>query len=164
VGFDKSDGLFEVFGAIKGLRRVIDEISELIVIGIVTEGPPSRGMYLDFRIFLVHRSFPGVRLLRIGFLGRRMGLRDASVEAIVFRVGFLWTFVECRCRDTAIGFGGFCRTLLMRSVQVSTRRVALSMAGRWRRLALMADSQMEFKVSPPDKHRHAVRILAFERV
>jgi len=28
----------------------------------------------------------------------------------------------------------------------------------------MADSQMAFKVSPPDKHRHAVRIWAFERV
>jgi hypothetical protein len=114
VGFDKSDGLFEVFGAIKGLPRVIDEISELIVIGIVTEGPPSRGMYLYFRIFLVHRSFPRVSLLRIGFLGRRMGLRDVSVEAIVLGVGFLWNFVECRGRDTAIGFGGFCRTLPMR--------------------------------------------------
>jgi hypothetical protein len=70
VGFNESDGLFEVFGAIKGLPRVIDEISELILIGIITEGPPSCGMYLYFRIFLVHRSFPGVSLLHIGFLGR----------------------------------------------------------------------------------------------
>jgi hypothetical protein len=37
VDFDKSDGLFEVFVAIKGLPWVIDEISELIVIGIVTK-------------------------------------------------------------------------------------------------------------------------------
>jgi hypothetical protein len=38
------------------------------------------------------------------------------------------------------------------------------MAGRWWRLALMADSQMAVKVSPPDKHRHAVRIWVFERI
>jgi hypothetical protein len=50
VGFDESNGLFEVFGATKGLPRVIDEISELIVIGIITESPPRCGMYLDFRI------------------------------------------------------------------------------------------------------------------
>jgi hypothetical protein len=97
----------------KELPQVIDEISELIVIGIATEGPPIRGIYIYFRIVLVHRSFPGVSLLRIGFLGRRMGLRDSSVEAIVFGVGFHWTFVECRGRDTAIRFGAFCRTLPM---------------------------------------------------
>ena len=114
MAFDECDGLFEVFGALKGLPRVIDEISELIVIGIVTEGPPSRGMYLYFLIFLSHRSFPGVSLLGIGFWCRRMGLRDASLEAIVIRVGFLWNFVDCRGRDTALGFGGFCRTLPMR--------------------------------------------------
>jgi len=41
VGFEESDGPFEVISAIKQLPRVIDEISELIVIGIVTGGPPS---------------------------------------------------------------------------------------------------------------------------
>jgi hypothetical protein len=70
-------------------------------------------MYLCFRLFLVHRSFPGVNLLRIRYLGRTLGLRDASVEAIVFGVGFLGNSVECRGRDAAIGFGGFCRTLPM---------------------------------------------------
>jgi hypothetical protein len=113
VDFDKSDGLFEVFGAIKWLPWVIDEISELIVIGIVTKEPPSRGMYLYFRIFFVHQSFPGFSLLRIGFLGQTMWSRDSLAEAIVFRVGFLWNFVECRGRDTAIGFGGFCRSPTM---------------------------------------------------
>jgi len=38
------------------------------------------------------------------------------------------------------------------------------MAGRLRQLTLMADLQMVFKVSPLDKHPHAVRIWAFERV
>jgi hypothetical protein len=71
-------------------------------------------MYLYLRIFLVHRSFPGVSLLRIGFLGQRMGLQDAPVEAIVFGVGFLWNLVQCRGWNTAIGFGGFCRTPPMR--------------------------------------------------
>jgi len=148
----------------KGLPRVIDGISELIVIGIVTEGPPSWGIYLDFSIFLVHRSFPGVCLLCIGFLGWRMGLQDTSVKAIVFGVGFLWNFVRCRGRDTVIGFGGFCRTLPMRRVQSATRRVALSITAWWRRVTLMADSPMAFKVSLPDKYHHAVRIWAFERI
>jgi hypothetical protein len=114
VGFDKSDCLFEIFGAMKGLPQVIDDISELIGIGIVTEGPPSCGIYLEFRNILVHRSFPRVSLLRIGFLGRRIGLRDTSAEAIVFGVGLLWNFVTCRGQDTATEFGGFCRTLPMR--------------------------------------------------
>jgi hypothetical protein len=38
------------------------------------------------------------------------------------------------------------------------------MAGRWWRLALMADLLMALKVSPPDKHHHAVRIWAFKHV
>jgi len=38
------------------------------------------------------------------------------------------------------------------------RRVTMSMAGQLRRLTLMAESQIAFKVSPPDKHPHAVRI------
>jgi len=122
VGFDGSDGLFEVFSAIEQLPQVIDEISELIVIGIVTESPPSDGMSLDSGIFLVHRGFPGFSLLLIALQGRRMGLRDESVEAIVFEVSFLWNVVECRGRDTAIGFGGFCRTPPMRWVQLSMRR------------------------------------------
>jgi hypothetical protein len=114
VGFDESDGLFEVFGTIKWLPRVIDAISELIVIGIVTESPPSHGMYFYFRMFFIHQRLPGVSLLRIRFLGWSIGLCDASVVAIVFGVGFLWNLVECRVRDPAIGFGGFCRTLPMR--------------------------------------------------
>jgi len=65
VGFDESDGWCEVFGAIEWLPRVIDEISALIAIGIVTAGLPSCGMYLEFRIFLVHRSFPGASPLCI---------------------------------------------------------------------------------------------------
>jgi hypothetical protein len=40
----------------------------------------------------------------------------------------------------------------------------LSTAGRWRWLALIANLQMAFTVSPPDKHRHAVMIWAFEHV
>ena len=71
-------------------------------------------MYLNFRIFLVHQSFPGANLLRIRFLRWRMGLWDALAEVIVFGVGFLWNFVECRGRDTVIRFGGVCRTLPMR--------------------------------------------------
>jgi len=114
VRFDESDGLFEVFGPIKGLPLVIVQIMELIVIGIVTEGSLSIEIYLDYCRFLVHRSFAGVSLLRIRLLGLRMGLQDVSVEAIIFRVGFLWHFVECRGRDTAIGFGSFCSTLPMR--------------------------------------------------
>jgi hypothetical protein len=111
VGFDESDGLFEVFGAIKGLPRLIDEILELIVIGILTEGPTSRATYLYFQIFFIHQSVPGVCLLRIGFLGRRMGLWNMSVEAIIFGVGFPRNFVECTGRDTAVGCGGFCKIL-----------------------------------------------------
>jgi hypothetical protein len=48
--------------------------------------------------------------------------------------------------------------------QSSMRRMALLMAGRWQLLALMADSQVVFKISPPDKHRHAVRIWVFDRI
>jgi hypothetical protein len=82
-------------------------------------------MYLYFRIFFVHRSFPGFSLLRIGFLGQTMGLRDSLAEAIVFRVGFLWNFVECRGRDTTIGFG--VSVGLRRCGEYSRRR------GRWLR-------------------------------
>jgi len=114
VGFDESEGLFEVFGAMERLPRVIDEIAELIEFGIITDAPPSRGMYLDFSILLVHQSFTGVSLLRIRFLDRRLGLRDVSLEAIVFGVGFLWNLFECRGRNLAIRFGGVCRTLTMR--------------------------------------------------
>jgi hypothetical protein len=42
-----------------------------------------------------------------------MESRDVPVEAIIFGVGFLWDFVECRGQDTAIRFRGFCRTLPM---------------------------------------------------
>jgi hypothetical protein len=164
VGFDKSDGLFEVFGTITGLQLVIDEISDLIAIGIVTTGPSSHGMDLYLRIDLIHRSFHMVSLFRMEFLHRRLGSGDASVEATVFGVGFLLNSVKCRGWDTAIGFGGFGRTLPMQLEQSSTRRMALLMAGRWQLLALMADSQVVFKISPLDKHRHAVRIWVFECV
>ena len=152
MGFAESDSLFEFLGAIERLPWVIDEISELIVIGFVTEGPPSRGIYLDFRIFLGHQGFHWVSIPHMRFLGWRTGLRDASVEAIVSRVSFVWSFVRCRGRDTAIGLGSFCRTLTMRSVQLLMWLVALSKAGRWALLTLMADSQMAFEVSLPDKH------------
>ena len=58
VGFDESDGLFEVIGGMEMLARVVDEIPELIVIGIVTEGFPSHWVYLHLTIFLVHGSSP----------------------------------------------------------------------------------------------------------
>jgi hypothetical protein len=64
------------------------------VIGIITEGSRSHGMYLDLRIFLVYQSFPAVSFFRIGFLGPRMGLLETSLEAIVFAVGFLWNFLQ----------------------------------------------------------------------
>jgi hypothetical protein len=52
------------------LPQVIDEIPELIEMGIITTGSLSSGMYMDFQIFLVNWSFPGVSLLWIAFLGR----------------------------------------------------------------------------------------------
>jgi len=94
VGFDESEGLFEVYGSIDGLPWVINPPSELILIWIVTEGPHICVMYFYFRIFMVHRSFPRVSLLSIGLLGRRMRLLDALIETIVFRVGFLCNFHE----------------------------------------------------------------------
>jgi hypothetical protein len=36
-----------------------------------------------------------------------------SVEPILFGLGFLRNFVECRDRDAAIEFGGVCRILSM---------------------------------------------------
>jgi hypothetical protein len=48
----------EVLGAMKELRRVIVEISALIVIWIVAEGLPSHGMYIYVRIFLLQSEFP----------------------------------------------------------------------------------------------------------
>jgi hypothetical protein len=113
VGFKESDGLFEVFSAIKRLPPVIDESSALIAIRIVTQGPPNSGIYLYFRIILVHWSFPGVSFLHIGFMVRRMGLQNMSVETSIFRVGLLWKFVQFRGWDSAIGFCGFSRTLPM---------------------------------------------------
>lgn len=83
VGLNTSDGLFEVIGAIEGLPPVIDEISELTEIGIITEGPPSCVMYVDFGIFPVDQGFPGVSLLFLRCLGWSLGLRDVSVQAIV---------------------------------------------------------------------------------
>jgi hypothetical protein len=88
VAFDKSDGMFEVFRAIKWLRWVRDEISELIVIAKVTDSSPSRGMFVNYRIFLFHRSFPAVSHHHIEFLWLRMWLRQVTVEAIVYRVCF----------------------------------------------------------------------------
>jgi len=114
VGFNKFDCLFEDFSAMKGVPQVIDETSELIVLRIVTEGPLSCGIYLELWRFLVHQSFPEGSVRSIRILGRRMGLRDKPVEAIVVRISFLWNFVECRGWDTAIAFRGFCRTLPMR--------------------------------------------------
>ena len=116
----KYDGLFEIFSAMKRLPWVIDEILELIGIGIVTDGPPSHGMYLDFQIFFAHQFFPGVSLLCIRFQSRRMGWGDASVEAINVGDGLLSNWVERRGRDTAIRFRGFCQTVPMRWVQLLT--------------------------------------------
>lgn len=81
MGFNESDGLFRVSGGIEGLTEMIDEISELIVMGIVTKGPPGRKIYIDYRIFLVHWSFPGVSHLHVGFWGRRMGFLDPLLES-----------------------------------------------------------------------------------
>jgi hypothetical protein len=88
VSFDESDGLMEVLGAMKELRRVIVEISALIVIWIVAEGLPSHGMYIYVRIFLLHRSFPCVNLHYSKFLVSILGTCDVSGEAIVFGVCF----------------------------------------------------------------------------
>jgi len=68
VHFHQSDGLLEAFGTLQGLPRVMDVISERIVIGIISKGPPSCGMYLNFQIFLTSRNFPGISLLRIKLL------------------------------------------------------------------------------------------------
>ena len=113
VRFDESDGLFELFGALIGLPRVLDVILELMVFGSITKGRPSRGMYVEFRMSVIHRSIPHVSGLGIGFLGWRMGLWDALVEAMIFGVAFLWNFLERMGRDAAIVLSGFCGTLPM---------------------------------------------------
>lgn len=114
LGFNESDSLCEVLGAIKVLPQVVDEISKLIVKGIVTELPPNHGMYLYCRMILVGWSLSGDSLLSIRFRSRRMGLWDLSGEATVLVVGVLWTIAECRVCDAAIRFGRFCRTLPIR--------------------------------------------------
>jgi hypothetical protein len=54
VGFNESDDLFEVSGAITGLPWDIGVIWELIVIGMVTKATSSCGIQVNSRIFLVH--------------------------------------------------------------------------------------------------------------
>jgi len=161
VGINKSDGLCEVFSTIPWLPEVIDEILELIVIGIVTDGPPSCGMHISIRSFHIHRGFPWVTLLRIGLLGWTLGSRDTSVGSIIFGVSFHWTFVECSGEDTGIQFWGFCKTLLMWWVELSMWGLALWIAGRRRQLTLIADSQMALTVSPPDNPPHPFGKCAF---
>jgi len=164
AGFKESDGLCEIFGTVTGLPLVADEISELIVIRIVNEGCPSHGIYLDFKIFIMHWSFPRVSLLLISFLGRRIEVWEVLAEAILLGVRCLWNLDNCMGWNGCIGFRGFYKTLPMRRVQSSMRWVALWISRCRRQLSLMAESQMVFKVSLRDKHPNAVRIWAFEWV
>lgn len=96
VALNTSDGLFEVFSAIKGLPHVIDEISEHVVSDIVTKGSPKCGIYLEFRISVIHQSFPKVSLLCVGCLHPRLGLQAGLDWAIIFSVSFLWNVIKCR--------------------------------------------------------------------
>ena len=114
VGFGDSDALVEVFSARKGLPHILDAMSKLIVIRIVTEVVPGCKMYLDVRIFLSHQSFPWVSFLHVTFLRQRMGWQDVLIEAIILRVGVLGYFIESNSQDTAIGFMCLGTTLPMR--------------------------------------------------
>jgi hypothetical protein len=107
VSFNEPQGLFEIFGAMKGLPRVVDKALEIIVVGIVSEGPAAGGVNLDFRVPLIDQAILQVSFFRVGFLGWRMRPWDTSVAANIFRVSVLWDFVESR--DIVIGFRCFRR-------------------------------------------------------
>jgi hypothetical protein len=74
VALNTSDGQCDGFSAINGLWYVIDEISEHVVNDIVSKSSPKCGIYLDFRLSVIHWSFAKVSLRGVRCLRPRIGL------------------------------------------------------------------------------------------
>jgi hypothetical protein len=56
VSFNEPQGLFEIFGAMKGLPQVIDPALEIIVVWIVSEDPAGSGVNLNYRVPLIDQA------------------------------------------------------------------------------------------------------------
>lgn len=72
VSFNESNSLFQNIRSISGFQLDTDEISVLIVIGMITKCPPTMGSYVNVGIFLIYVSICGVSLLHIKFWSQKI--------------------------------------------------------------------------------------------
>jgi len=91
-----------------------------------------------------------------------MRMTDILVLDIIDVVSFLRNIVQWRGWDTAIEFGGFCRTVPGWWVLSLAWQVFLLVSGWLRQPTLVTNVKMAFTVSMPDKQSDAVRMWTFE--